>query len=45
MSNFCVGSSMDSGVGRHNFGQILGIKHHICSDTVCPVATYTLITH
>ena len=45
MSNLCVGSSMDSRVGGHNSGLVLGIKDHICSDTVCPIAAYTLITH
>ena len=28
----------------HNFGLILGIKDHILSDTVYPVAAYMLIT-
>ena len=38
------GSSMDSRVVGHNSGLILGIKDHILSDTVYPVATYMLIT-
>ena len=31
MSNLCaaIGSSMDSRVGRHNSGLVLGIKDHI----------------
>ena len=38
------GSSMDSRVVGHNFDPILGIKDHILSDTVYPVAAYMLIT-
>ena len=47
MSNLCaaIGSSMNSIVGGHNSGLVPGIKDHICSDTVCPVAAYMLITH
>ena len=37
-----LGSSMDSRVVGHNSGLILAIKHHICSDTVCPVASYII---
>ena len=36
-------SSIDSIVG-HNSDFILGIKDHICSDTVCPTASYMLTT-
>lgn len=44
MSNFCVGSSMDSEVVGHNSGQILEIKDHICSDMYSLSSTY-LHTH
>ena len=36
--------SVDSRVVGHNSGLVLWIKDHICSDTVCPVAAYMLIT-
>ena len=39
-----LGSSMDSRVVGYNSGLILGIKDHICSCTVRPVAAYMLIT-
>ena len=45
MSNLCVGSTLDSRVGRHNCDQVLGINYHICNDIVCLVAAYTLTTH
>ena len=36
--------AMDSRVVGHNSGLTLGIKDYILSDTVCPVASYMLIT-
>ena len=35
---------MNSRVGGHNSGLVPGIKDHICSDTVCPIASYMLTT-
>ena len=40
----CIGSIKDSRVAVYNSILVLRIKDHICSDTVCPVAVYMLIT-
>ena len=41
----CVGSSIDSRVVRCSSGLVLGVKNHICGDTVCvAIYTYILIT-
>ena len=39
-----LGFCIDSRVVGHNSGLVLGIKDHICCDTVRPVAAYMLTT-